>query len=679
MYFKKQSLKKSIIFTSMAVLFVSQMLFTSCTKATKPSETFDSYKTNWEKKDFKSMYNLLSTEVKGKITQDSFVKRYDDIYKEIKAENIKIKSSNMDSLKPDTNKKILIPFSVVMDTKAGKVEVPGYKMMLKQEKVDKKNEWKVEWEDKLIFPDLGPKDKVIAKTVMPKRGEINDNKGQALAIDGKLKTVGIVPSEFNPVKDTALPQIAEILDISQDRILNLLKASTNPDWFVPIVKLPADEKDKSTKLNAIAGVKFMEAAGRVYPGGEAFGNLIGYIDSILEDEMKKHKDEGYSAQDKIGKMGLEQVYEKRLKGEKGGEIYIAKDGKDAANKIIVRKEAKDGENIKLSIDFAVQKKIYEVMNGDAGASSAINPKTGEILALVSSPSFDPNLYSTYKPDAIIKKWKDEGDKAFTNRFKAVYSPGSTFKLVTGAIGLKTGVINPDEALNITGTQWQQGNVKVKRVEDIGKPVNLLDAYIHSDNVYFAKQALKIGKENFTKEAKNFGIGDTLPIDYPILKSQISNNGLSSEQLIADTGFGQGEVLLSPLNLSLIYSSLANNGDIMTPVLELKGDVTPKVWKEKAIASANVKILIDDLVQVVENPKGTGHTDAVSKIRLLGKTGTAELKKNQNDDAEENGWFVAMDVENPRLVISMMIENVKKRGESHYVVPLVKKIFDDVLK
>lgn len=536
---------------------------------------------------------------------------------------------------------------------------------------------------KANIPELGPTGTVKANTIYPKRGEIIDRNEKGLAVNGIVNIIGIVPNEFNAVKDTALPQIAKILDMSQEKITNVLKSSTNPEWFVPIVKLSSDDKVKATKLTEIVGVKYQESQGRVYPGREAFGGLIGYIGPITAEEINKNKDEGYTAQDKIGKMGLEKVYEKRLRGEKGGEIYIAKDGKDGSKKIIVRKEAKDGENIKLSIDFDTQKKIYDEMIGNAGASTAINPKTGEILALVSSPSFDSNLFSTYVPDTTRKDWDNALKDPFINRFNAVYAPGSVFKLVTGAIGLKTGIIKPNEALDITGKQWKLnkswGDNKVTRVTDIGKPVDLLDAYIYSDNIYFAMQALNIGKDKFTNEAKNFGIGVTLPIDFPNSKSQLSNNGLNSEQLIAATGYGQGEVQLSPLDVALIYSSLANNGDIMTPVLELKGNVTPKVWKEKAIASDNVKTLTDDLVQVVENPSGTANTNPPSRIKLLGKTGTAELKIDQKDtNAEENGGL-AMDVENPRLVVAMIIEDVKNRGESHYLVPIVKRIFDARLK
>ena len=666
------------------VLVTSSILVGVFLKRATPSETFLAYKQYFQNQDFKSMYKLLSTDAKGKITQDNFIIKYQNIYKGIEANNINVTAGSIDNIKPDKNGKIIIPFSVDIDTIAGDLNVPKYSMILTQEKINNKNKWMIDWSEKLIFPDLESADKVKVTIIYPKRGEISDRNGKAIAVNGTINTIGIIPSKFNAVKDKMLPEIAQILDISQAKIASKLAASGNSDFFVPIVNLSADDKDKATKLTAIAGVQYQKSQGRVYPGNEVFGSLIGYTGPITSEELASHKGAGYSSQDKIGKMGLEQVYENRLKGEKGAEIYIAKGGQNKMKKVIQRKEAKDGESIKLSIDFDVQKKIYDEMKGDAGAAAAMNPKTGEILALVSSPSINSNLYTTYVPDTIKKSLDSAAKSPYINRFKAVYAPGSTFKLVTGAIGLKTGSIKPEEAINIIGKQWQPnkswGANKVTRVDDIGKPVNLKDAYIYSDNIYFAMKALNIGKDKFTAEAKNFGIGGTLPIDYPMTKSQLSNKGIDSDQMLASTGYGQGQVLLSPLNVAMIYSSLANNGDIMAPVLELKGELTPKIWKSQAISSQFIKTLSDDLVQVIENPLGTGYTTPVSSIKLLGKTGTAELKKDKNDTiSEENGWFVAMNVDNPRLDIAMIIEDVKTRGESHYVVPIVKKVFEDTLK
>jgi penicillin-binding protein 3 len=170
----------------------------------------------------------------------------------------------------------------------------------------------------------------------------------------------------------------------------------------------------------------------------------------------------------------------------------------------------------------------------------------------------------------------------------------------------------------------------------------------------------------------------LPIGYPFYKSQVANKNLSNQVLLADSGYGQGEVLVSPLHIAMFYSALSTNGDILTPILEIQGKAEPSVWKPQAIDEANVPLLTSTLIQVVENPVGTGYTKIPAKTRMLGKTGTAQIKTDQQGVMKENGWFVAMNTENPRLCIAMMIENVQDRGGSHYVVPLVKQAMDELM-
>jgi penicillin-binding protein len=463
----------------------------------------------------------------------------------------------------------------------------------------------------------------------------------------------------------------------------VVNAASNPDWFYPLVTLPADARELAAQLTAIPGVQYQKTEGRIYPAGAAAGLLTGYVGPITAEELAKYGDKGYSATDKIGKMGLEQVYEARLRGVKGGEITLVQGESGQIRDVIARQEAIDGENITVSIDTSVQASLYSSMAANAGAAAAVNPQTGEILALVSTPSFDPNLFQTYVPDTVQKSWNDAVKSSFTNRFKAGYAPGSVFKLVTAAIGLKTGLLDPAEALAISGLKWQPdaswGEYRVTRVKDIGRPVNLQDALIYSDNIYFARQALKIGRERFEAGAADFGIGTDLPIDYPFVRAQLSNAGLTRDVLVADTGYGQGEVLVSPLHIALFYSALATQGDIMLPVLELRGAVLPQVWQAQAIASRHVPVLTAALLQVVENPAGSGYTRTAYRTRILGKTGTAELKKSLDDTgAQENGWFVAMNVDTPRLTIAMIIEDVKGRGGSHLVVPLVKQAMDEIL-
>ena len=372
--------------------------------------------------------------------------------------------------------------------------------------------------------------------------------------------------------------------------------------------------------------------------------------------------------------------EERLKGENGATIYISK-VKDASKVVILKKESKAGENIKLSVDIELQKKIYEGMNKEPGASVAINPKTGEVLALVSSPSFDSNAYTTYKSNTQLAAWKS-ANEPFKNRFSAAYSPGSTFKLITAAIGLDSGKIKPDELIDIKGKEWQLdkswGPHVVTRVSDAVSSVNLQNAFVYSDNIYFAKVAINIGEEEFIKGTNKFGIGEKLPIGYPITNSQAANgNKIKSNAALADTGYGQGEVLMSPLQLALSYSAVVNDGNIMSPTLEAFNEkIVSKVWKANAISKDNIKFIKDGLTAVIEDSNGTGHDAKIDGLALAGKTGTAELKKDANDTtAKENGWFICMDTANPKIVISMLIEDVKDKGESHHVTPMVRGVID----
>lgn len=673
------------------LMLVMAIAVAACTKEEDPKAVFEKYKTAWEAQDFSSMYSMLAKETKDKITEEEFTARYKNIYSGIEAANIGIKPEYPQELKADKENKVEFPFSATMDTGIGNVNVTGYEGIMVQEKVEKKKEWKILWSEKMIFPAMEEGDVVRYSTNLAVRGTIKDRNGKDIAANGQIAVIGINPKGFEANRSASVQEMARILDIKAEDIEKKLQTIKNQDDFFPLVKMQFSDLEKFNSVISLTGVQYKKETARVYGGGEALGRLVGYVDEISAEELTKYKGKGYSRGSKIGKAGLEQVYEDRLRGENGGEIYIAtkKDNKETKKSTIIKKEPKQGEDIKLSIDMDLQVKIYEQMKGDAGASTAVNPITGEILALVSSPSYDSNVRSksVYESETYKAAYKANEKSINTNRFSSTYAPGSTFKLITGAIGLKTGVTKPEETEDIKGLQWQPdkswGTNYITRVSDPGKPVDLKTAYVISDNIYFAKQALKIGKEKMISESKAFGFGEALPIDYPITKSQIANGDkISSDGLLANTGYGQGEVLMSPLHVNLIYSSLLTKGNIMTPVLEVKNGetLTPKVWKENAIPEENAKILLGDLTAVVEEKAGTGYEPPYPGLKIAGKTGTAEINKTkQGESGQELGWFVGMNTDNPRLTLLMMIEDVHGRGGSHYVVPKVKKVMDEYLK
>lgn len=660
------------IFTLLIVIFI----LSGCSSTDKATETFNQYKEKWQSLDYKGMYEMLSTDSKNSITEDSFTQRLSNIYGVMNASNISIQPGDAKK----ENNDVVIPFTLSMDTVAGKVELNDFKAVLVKEDKD----YKIKWNDNLIFSKMQQGDKVKVDTVNAVRGKILDKDGKALAEDGKIAVVGVHPAVFNKEnKENKVKEMAKDLDISEETITKKLDANSNPSQFVDIVKvLPSDSKLDGLKNRENDGILIQSATSRIYNGGEAFGRLVGYVGPITAEELEKNKDKGYNPYSLIGKSGLEQVYEDTLKCENGGDIYIER-GEELIE--VAHKDPKNGKDIKTSIDSNLQKKIYDEMDGEKGASTAVNPKTGEVLAMVSSPSYNSNMFTTYMTKTQKKQLEDTKNAAYENRFNKLYSPGSTFKLITATTGLETGAIKANDAKDIKGLQWQKdstwGDYKVTRVDDPGKPVNLEDAVKYSDNIYFAQVALDIGADKFVEGAKKFGIGEKIDFGYPMETSQIANGGkIDGEIALADTGYGQGQVLVTPLNMTLAYSALSNNGNIMNPRLVTSINSEAKVFKESAID----KKYLNDIITAFEAPiNSAGGTAVEAKIPgtvLAGKTGTAEIKKDQNDNkGTEDGWFVATDIKGSKITIAMILEDVKDKGGSHAVVPKVRDVLEDYLK
>lgn len=427
---------------------------------------------------------------------------------------------------------------------------------------------------------------------------------------------------------------------------------------------------------------------REYPYGEITAHLVGYIRGISEEELEAHKGEGYTASSLIGKNGLELAFEDRLRGKNGTGIYIV-DANESVLKTIAETDMEDGEDIKTTIDIDLQTKIYEEFNGDNGFSVAMNPKTGEVLAMVSTPSFDSNKFIQGFTDEEWEELSTDENTPMFARYESTWVPGSSFKPITGAIGLTTDSFTATESFGSSILSWQKdeswGDYKVTTLTTYGGTANLRNALIYSDNVYFAKAAIRIGSEEFAKQLLNIGFDKEL--DFPITMSTsqfAENNELSSEIGLADSGYGQGKILVNPLHVASIYSAFVNEGNMVKPYIEYSSTTktNPEYWIENAFTKEAAEEIKNDLIQVVENSNGTGHEAQISGITLAGKTGTAELKSSQEESGKELGWFnsfVVSDKENEQLLMINMIENVEDRGGSHYLLPITKSIIEDYLE
>ncbi|MCM3736672.1 penicillin-binding transpeptidase domain-containing protein [Bacillus cytotoxicus] len=655
------------------LLIFSLLLVVGCGKEEKPEQAMDTYAKAWNEKKFDKMYDQLSKEAKQSISKDDFVKKYENVYTGIAVKNLKVVAEPKKEDKKDEKSNANVPFKVNMDTIGGKISFENEAKLVKEKDGDKEV-WKVDWNPSFIFPTMKQDDKVLVQSFSPKRGEIYDRDGNRLATNGKAAEVGIVPGKLGDSAQQTKETLAKLLQIPVEDIEKKLTAKwVQPSYYVPLSVLPegANEND----YISMPGVKTSSVNVRTYPLGEAAAHLTGYMGKVNAEDLKKLEGKGYKADDPIGRTGLENVFEDKLRGEKGGRVYIV-DAKGKELKELAKKQAKDGENITLTIDGNLQQKIYAEMKGEAGSSAAVHPKTGETLALVSSPSYNPNVMMRESAKAEREALSNDQKKPMTNRFTQVYAPGSVFKPITGAIGLETKALDPKESLKIDGVKWAKdsswGNYYVTRVKD-ANPVDFEKAMMYSDNIYFAQEALKIGKDKFAEEAKKFGLGEKLPIEYGFATSQIAKNGMKNDIQLADTGYGQGEVLMSSLHVALSYAPIVNEGNIPSPHL-VKDDKQVKAWKEKVVSKENNDILKNSLIKVVNDPEGTGKIAKLDGITLAGKTGTAELKESKEADGKELGWFVAFDANSPNMIVAMMIEDVKGRGGSSIPAEKVKHVF-----
>lgn len=645
----------------------------------KPEDVLQTFASYINDKKYEDMYSLLSSKSKANISEEDFIKRNKNIYEGIEAENFSVDIQSIEN----ENKLAKVTYKNSMDTMSGHVDFTNTVTL----ELNEEKEYKIDWTSNLIFPKLNTEDKVRVKTIEAKRGSILDRNGEYLATNGVASKIGLVPGKMSDNREEDIAKIAELLNMTSDGINSELSASyVKADTFVPLKTVGKNEMELKNKLLEIKGIKIIDADERIYPQGVSTSQLVGYIQPINAEELKEKAKDGYTSSSKIGKYGLERAYESTLRSINGSEIYI-EDVNGNKKTSIAKQEQKDGQDVKLTIDSKLQQTVYEQFKDDKSAVVVMNPKTGEMLALASCPSFDSNDFSLGMTTADYNSLTADSNNPLYNRYLATYAPGSSFKPIIGAIGLTTGAFSADDDFGRSGTKWQNnnswGDFYITTLSTYSGPANLKNALIHSDNIYFAKAALKIGGKNLINSLKNIGFGQQIEFPQTISNSSYSNSeSFTNETQLANSGYGQGEVLVNPIHMAMMYSAFVNEGNMIMPYLEYKENAssqTAKYYKENAFSKEAANEVRDDLIQVVENPSGTAHSAKIEEKTIAGKTGTAEIKQSKDDtEGTEIGWFNAFNVEesdeNSLLVVSM-VENVKGKGGSHYLLPKVRAIFE----
>ena len=686
----KREKKKMILPIVLLVIVIFTVLF--CYKTMRkesPEQLLAEYMSYIEQQDYEAMYAMTDNE---NLDKTSFIQRNSRIYEGIEASNVVLENmeTNRKGKKTQT-----VSYTMTLDTVAGEVRFQN-----ETDFCHTKEGYKIVWNDNMIFPDLEASDKVKVVTTEAQRGEITDRNGKVLAGQGTAISVGIIPGKLEN-KEASLQKIAELLKLDVDEIVEELAAGwVTEDSFVPIATLPEvselelmkinqdaeklEEYERQQELLEISGVMLSETEVRTYSLGEAAAHLIGYVQSVTAEDLENHAWEGYTSNSVIGRCGMEGLYEAELKGQNGCRISIV-DENGELKEILAEICKQNGTDIQLTIDAELQQALYEEFGNNPGCSVALQPYTGEVLALVSTPSYDNNDFILGISSEKWTELNESESQPLFNRFRQVWCPGSTLKPVIAAIGLELGIIDPNEDYGNEGLSWQKdsswGSYYVTTLHAY-EPVTMENAIINSDNIYFAKAALKIGSENLMSALDELGFNKELPFEIVMSKSQYSNSEtIEMEIQLADTGYGQGQVLINPLHLASLYTAFLNEGTILKPYLNYENDT--EIWIENAFSKETVNSVLEGMIGVVNDPEGTAYVAHRDEVILAGKTGTAELKASKEDPTgTEIGWFAVFteekEMEHPILIVSM-VENVKEIGGSTYVVRKDSEVLDSYFR
>lgn len=527
---------------------------------------------------------------------------------------------------------------------------------------------------------------------MAPRGTFYDRNGELLVTNRPGFSVSLLPLTA-PISDDVIARLSDLLKVPTDEIKTKIAGHSgfNPiriktDVTPDIVSIIEEQKSQ------YPGVVIEVTPIRDYILKQEGAHTFGYVSEINDTELEKMKDEGYKSGDIIGKFGIEKIYDKELRGENGGQqVEVDVSGKPV--QILGRKEPVPGDDLELTIDIKLQQAAEKAVDeqltqigAHAAAAVVMNPQTGEILAMVSRPAFDPNLFAH---GISSKDWNQLNNNPYhpmdNKTITGEYPPGSTFKIVTGTAALTEGVVTPDEQIFDSGHHWiiPKGNADG---EALGW-LNFRSALAHSDNVYFYEMGNRLGIDRLEKYARMFGLGAKTGIDLPYEASGLVANRRYKEKNFDDgewylsetfdAAIGQGFNLVTPLQAAMVMGEIAADGKrykphvvnrIIAPDGSVVKDFQPELLSQLDVPEEDIKLVQDGLHEV------TKYGTAASSFRgftvdIAGKTGTAE-----NSQGRDHGWFVAYGpFDNPNVVVAVIVENGGYGSQS--AVPIGRKILE----
>ncbi len=659
------------------------------------TDTATTYLEAWKEDDYSAMYALLTSLSRDALREEEFVEHYQSVAAEAALNGVdyELLSTLVDADGAQVGYRVTLHSLLVGDISRNTV------MNLSLEK----DQWRVQWDDALVLPELegGNYLSMDRDGYTPSRANIYDRHGFALVAQTDATALGLIPDQIDPTQEETLFSLLYELTGLEEQTVKSMYADFPPGagWYLPLGEVPAGRAVDFDKLSGLSGLEMRPYKSRYYFDGSVAPHVLGFVSAIQPEEVEQYKREGYRQDERVGRSGLEQWGESYLAGGRGGALYVL----DAQGNPLTRlaeAPTQPSQAIYTTLEKEFQASVQQAVGTLKGAIVVLERDTGRVLAMVSSPSFDPNAFEPINLNSgtMLAQIINNPNKPLLNRAtQGQYPLGSVFKIITMAAALESDSYTPETTYQcgyffdeLQGVRLNDWTYEYYQEDGRTIPSGLLtlpQGLIRSCNPFFWHIGLDLYNQGKTKAVSNmargFGLGSTTGIEgLDEAAGQVNdpNNPIDA----TNTVIGQGDLLVTPLQVANFVAAVGNGGTLYQPQVieevsppdrEPEYKFEPRVLGKLPVNAENLQVIRDAMVGVVkgESPQGTAwHSFTGLDIPVAGKTGTA-----QTNNGEPHAWFAgytfAEREDKPDIAIAVVLENA---GEgSDYAAPVFRRIVE----
>jgi penicillin-binding protein 2 len=547
------------------------------------------------------------------------------------------------------------------------------------------------------FQEASDKNRIRIRPIAAPRGILFDRHGLPLVDNRPAFTLSLIPRELErdpDRRDATLGRLASLLQIPYQELQDAV-ARVSPESFQPVrirrgLSIADMQKVEEWKLE-LPGVIVEVEPQRVYPNSRFAAHLLGYVREASDEQLRHGR---YRRGDMVGQTGLERLLDEFLRGKDGGE-RIEVDAMGRPVRLVQSSEPQPGAQVVTTVDRRVQEVAEKLMEGKTGAIVVMDPRSGDVLAMVSTPAFEIDRFTgTIDREAWLRVMKDPDFPLLNRTIQSQYPPGSVFKMVLVAAGLQEGTLTPADRVHCEGEFPFGGRVFRDWKKEGHGSVDLLGAVAHSCDVFFYNAGLKVGAPAMARYAAAFGFGGATGLELGgeriglIPHPRPTRKGRSPVWYPGETlnmSIGQGQLLVTPMQVARFTSAVANGGVLWKPRLVQRIERPDRgvVWSDSGTVNGHVELnpavwaFLRHSMWAVVNAGGTGAAARIPGLDVAGKTGTAQMVANsRSDKGQDHAWFASFaPARDPEVVVVVLVERGGHGGS--VAAPIAREIFNAI--